>query len=489
MGTATQTRPLRLGPWTGSFSSNPQPRFLGSLPSFDTPASMVAPKSNLSNPCTSQAQEHVSKHHDSGVIDTTLQFYKAVWYFLSGGSFNSCPHFSENLQARVQLYSLCLVFYLWNLPHYRAGTFQQDMKTNLRNVAIPGTGVPLSWMCLFKPMAYCFLLIGYPILCLLAAWANSRKNLIPVSEAYSQQLLCPDDWFSFWRLNCRLASFHAFQTGSKGYEMENKWIFLDAAHKAHIPVSPCLDTRSLVIKDKNEEGGMGIHFFQNARDGGDWIIQERLGNSDFLKDLLPVDAPLSTLRVITSSRGGLRKANVGESAPLAGSATRSDISSLSCVFRAGRAGALTDHSSLLFDVDLSTGIIKKGTTNAHWYQIGMSKVISTPWRNQDSMSQHIDTGTTLSGVQIEGIDKIKDLCERAHLELLPDVPLAGWDVALTDHKDAPMCLLEVNLSCNFFQGTFDKPAYFRFMSEYLQYLDQSRTTDQSWDGYEHAHYP
>jgi hypothetical protein len=31
--------------------------------------------------------------------------------------------------------------------------------------------------------------------------------------------------------------------------------------------------------------------------------------------------------------------------------------------------------------------------------------------------------------------------------MLPDVPLAGWDVALTAEG---ACLLEVNLSCNFF---------------------------------------
>ena len=62
---------------------------------------------------------------------------------------------------------------------------------------------------------------------------------------------------------------------------------------------------SIVVKNKNEEGGLGIYFYKNAVVGGDWIIQERLENSDFLKLLLPPNAPLSTLRVITASRGGL----------------------------------------------------------------------------------------------------------------------------------------------------------------------------------------
>jgi hypothetical protein len=62
---------------------------------------------------------------------------------------------------------------------------------------------------------------------------------------------------------------------------------------------------AIVVKNKNMEGGLGIYFYKNALVGGDWIIQERLDNSDFLKLLLPNPAPLSTLRVITASRGGL----------------------------------------------------------------------------------------------------------------------------------------------------------------------------------------
>lgn len=51
---------------------------------------------------------------------------------------------------------------------------------------------------------------------------------------------------------------------------------------------------------------------------------------------------------------------------------------------------------------------------------------------------------------------------------------AGWDVARTD-KGA--CLLEANLSCNFFRGTFDQEAYFEFVSDYFTFLDLP-TSDQ-----------
>lgn len=46
---------------------------------------------------------------------------------------------------------------------------------------------------------------------------------------------------------------------------------------------------------------MGIFFYKNACFGGDWIIQETLSNADWLKSLLPIQSPLSTMRIITSS--------------------------------------------------------------------------------------------------------------------------------------------------------------------------------------------
>jgi len=33
------------------------------------------------------------------------------------------------------------------------------------------------------------------------------------------------------------------------------------------------------------------------------------------------------------------------------------------------------------------------------------------------------------------------------------------------------CLLEANLSCNFFRGSFDQKAYFDFVDSYFQLLD------------------
>merc|ERR1711881_74032 len=174
--------------------------------------------------------------------------------------------------------------------------------------------------------------------------------------------------------------------------------------------------------------------------------------------LLPDTAPLSTFRVITSSRQGLQSDKFTNT---------TDIVPLSCVFRAGRAGASTDHQSILFDIDKSTGEIKMGTTNAHWYKLGPSNIGGKLLSFHD-IDCHPDTHFLLKGKKFNDIKSILQICVDAHQKLSPNVPLIGWDVALT--KNHGMLLLEGNFSCNFFRGTFDLKEYIHLVSDYFKDL-------------------
>jgi len=110
--------------------------------------------------------------------------------------------------------------------------------------------------------------------------------------------------------------------------------------------------------------------------------------------------------------------------------------------------------------------IGMGTTNDHWYRLGFNKAISTPWISQHDVTHHGETLVT--GKAVSNFSDIWKLCVESHLKLLPDVPMAGWDVALTNKG---RFLLEVNLSCNFFRGTFDKDVYFSVVDRYMEELD------------------
>eukprot|EP01083_Nonionella_stella_P228243 809047_1 len=251
--------------------------------------------------------------------------------------------------------------------------------------------------------------------------------------------------------------------------MENKWTFLKEGHDRGVPISPYLESPGIVVKHKNEEGGLGIYFYKNATDGGDWIIQERIENSAWVSSLLPSPAPLSTFRVITQSRASI---DIHKEAKV------EDITALSCVFRAGRKNAATDHDSILFDVDVNTGLIRGGTTNAHWYKLGLHNTLPgrCNWRSfHGEHSTHPDVeGLDVSGKSVPDIKGILKLVEESHMKLCADVPFVGWDVVLSADEKVPVCLLEVNLSCNFFRGTFDLKTYLDFIDDSLVKLQDLR---------------
>lgn len=411
------------------------------------------------------------------LVADTITYYRAIIFFLvQGGSYRSSSKLfdtkrygtHEALRIKVYLFSLCLAYKLWDKPHYRKSSYAADVRDNFRNVAIPGTGIPLSILARHKACFILFITCLYPWLCLAAAIAHARRTERSLADAYREQLLAPRDWFSLWRINSRLSAWHSLATRSKkasasddgwhDYALENKWAFLEKGLKLGVAVSPILHVPRLCVKHRNEEGGLGIHFFNNALHGGDWIIQEVMQNEASIAELLPRDAPLSTFRVMTASMMGRLDARGTD-----------DVVALSCVFRAGRSGAQTDHKSVLFDVDRNTGTIRHGTTNAHWYKLGHT--FGVPWGPPNPILNHPDTGSPVAGKQIPDFQKrVLDVTIEAHKKLIPRVPIAGWDVVLS--KEHGPCLLEVNLSCNFFRGSFDEKFYFDFVDRYFMFCEQ-----------------
>jgi len=392
-------------------------------------------------------------------LAVTVEYWRTLGYYWAGGSYKECPHFKESNDARVHLRSLALINEMWDQPHYRNGTFGVDMAKNLRNVAVPGTGLPLSTLCFSSTVFRLVLLVVYPLTALAAAIIRRKPDASAddVATAFANHLVRPTDWFSLWRLNCRLASYHALKTKDDGYRAEDKWTFITESLKNNVPVSPIMEIPNIVCKDRNEEGGMGIHFFNNALSGGDWIIQKVMHNSAFLQTMLPDNAPLSTIRIVT-----------GSSMSFAEKGAENPIKAFSAVFRAGRAGASTDHDAILFDVDLKTGLIKDGSINKEWYKLGMENV--NPYGRPDVtvFTSHPDCGKKVTGVTIPDMASLEAICTDAHMKSCPNVPLCGWDVALTTEG---VCLLEVNLSCNFFQATVDYPDYFKFVDQQFKYLE------------------
>lgn len=190
------------------------------------------------------------------IISHTISFYQSFIYFLKGNSpaSSSCPYwkpsngdspetllFKQN--ARVHMYTFAAAFWLYDKPHYRKGSYRDDLIDNLRNVAIPGTGLPLSLIVIHKLVALLFCLIINPLVCLIASLhlciIKHEISIEDLSKEYATRLLAPNDWFTLWRMNCRIAGMHALLNDNPpGYDMENKWTFLEEGDKRGVPVSP-----------------------------------------------------------------------------------------------------------------------------------------------------------------------------------------------------------------------------------------------------------
>lgn len=486
-------------------------------------------------------------HFISQCFQLCTRFWLAFFsFYLYKESYQSSSYYSDDKHAKVQVFSLALIFKLWSEKHYRTTSYQQDLLNNLKNVAVPGMGLALSWFCWNKLLALFFVLVCNPCICFLggmhqalvqvliqhSSGKEGEKGSIPSYTSgasfslwqktycffahndevlpawyihYKRNLLHPDDWFSLWRMNCRLVAYHSLVTKSEDYKMEDKWTFLTVGKELGVPISPYYDhIEAMVCKNKLIEGGMGIHFYPNAAFGGEWILQEKLKNASWLNALLPHNAPLSTMRIITTSTYALTEecpktkeqqavskstsnnsmdiifesgnslgngvhhpstttTNAIPVGAVTGSAESSSsnsnhtsssnsnvntaedftvgsaqssakfytsstgphpnaslkeaqkyIRAESGLLRLGRMNANTDHSSILFDVNLATGEILQGTTNAHWYQLGVEKAMMTPWLPPSSdIVQHIDYPyPTVAGKKIPNIQEAIDIVVR-----------------------------------------------------------------------------
>merc|ERR1711959_372755 len=96
---------------------------------------------------------------------------------------------------------------------------------------------------------------------------------------------------------------------------------------------------------------------------------------DELQALLPSDAPLSTFRVITMSDPTAENFETSHTA-------------MTFVWRAGRAGKDTDHSSVLFAVDPETLRNQDG-------KMGTSNLLS-----KQKITEHPDTKKELTGQEL-----------------------------------------------------------------------------------------
>ncbi|CAF2115568.1 unnamed protein product [Rotaria magnacalcarata] len=404
-----------------------------------------------------------SSSRNMSIVQTLVLYYRLFFYYLYSGN-GIDTYYSTEIDRRIliHIYSLALVIRLFSFPHYRAKCYGDDLRANLHNVIVPFTGIPLSIFCFNKYVCLFFLIFIYPLWAFIGSiylsFRDSRKKT--AHEHFYEQLLRPNHWFATWRINCTIVAYHSYkkwEQTEEQYAMEDKGRFLIEANKLDIPVTPILDVPCIMIKHKSIEGGMGINIYDNfATNHGDWIIQKVFSNSDFIQRLVTPDAPLSTVRIITSRDS---------------SSSSSPIKVKTMVFRAGRIRQKTDHNAIFYDIDFnSSHRLSSGTTNCHWYQSGFKSFDTKSMWNEQNYSVHPDSHERIEGIKWPNVNEMIQCVCQAHEKLCPNVPIIGWDVAWTN-EDNQLMLLELNISCNFFNGHFDTEEYTKFCYEWFHALD------------------
>ena len=200
---------------------------------------------------------------------TLFLYYRIFFYYLfSGKGIDSYDDQEIDRRILIHIYSMVMMIRLFSLPHYRAKSYGEDLRANLKNVVVPFTGIPLSIFCWNKYSCLFFLIIVYPVWAFIGSIYLSlyEEKRRPMNKHFYEQLLKPDYWFATWRMNCTIVAYHSYRQWKQTkhqYDMEDKGRFLIEGKKLNIPVTPVLELPRIMIKHKSIEGGMGIHIYDN----------------------------------------------------------------------------------------------------------------------------------------------------------------------------------------------------------------------------------
>jgi hypothetical protein len=364
------------------------------------------------------------------MLKSLINYYGILYNFIFLNKKYDDIEYNNN--EKIILYTAYCKYKYFNYKHYRNSTYGRDMYLNCSDLNIPHTTISLNYIFLNKFMLL-FTILLYPIYGIFYSIYKYFKCSLTFNDIY-YSVLFPNNWFINWRINCNITYLY-YLNGGDYLELEDKWLFSKKCIHNNIPVSPLIKT-NLFIKHKEIDGGQGCFKYNNVFNGGNWLIQENFENSSFLKNILPENAPLSTIRLVTINTNNTIKILVG-------------------VLRAGLKDSNTDHNSILFNIDIDSGCILFGKCINNWY------------KNRNNFKnlvfiKHPQHNKKITGTIIPDWNLIKKLVIDTHFKISSTVPIIGWDVALTNKG---IFLLEANYSCSLFNAEFNKNLYLDFINE------------------------
>ena len=336
-------------------------------------------------------------------------------------------------------WALCVPFRIWRLPKRPDGrSFRDSYTANLPpllRALLPARLLYLGFLLLWPLIAACRFLPDRR-----ALWSALLR---PDLAMLSPHPLPGEREVAWIRPDYAVGMFYAWEYARHRpghHRLDDKRSFVEACRAAGLPIPRSVPAAvavaeggAWIVKQPLADRGTGVWLLTAAAlaeraDAKDLLVQERLRNHPGLAALLPPDAPLSTLRVITTLEhpGGTPRV------------TR-------VALRVGRAGRLTDNAAgggLWAAVDVATGRAGSALRRATF----LLRRDGAPVRDL----VHPDSGKAFSAVTVPCLAEAQELALKAHASLAPEALTLGWDVALTAR--GPL-LLEVNL----WAASYDDP--------------------------------
>jgi len=127
------------------------------------------------------------------LIYTAYAYYAALAYYSRRSSpLQGCRALKHRSPlAAIWLCSLARTPTLWTKRHYRSASFGADIRANLRNVAVPCTGIPMHWFLFGPASCWVFLIIVYPLAALVVSVYLALRHKKDLGEKFEEHLLQP----------------------------------------------------------------------------------------------------------------------------------------------------------------------------------------------------------------------------------------------------------------------------------------------------------
>ena len=382
-------------------------------------------------------------------IFVLFDYYRAITYTLVGHRYANFPVFNKDKKARIFIFSLGSIYTLWNSQHYRGGTFSVTFKKQIEEIK----SFEAFYFSIFLRNRFffsLFLFIGFPILCYIkSVISQGFINFLIIPKHFRENLLYFKSPLGFFITSSIFIHYQWLTTKSSNFQLDNLIQLYQKATDIGLATSKLIPQGEIVIKHKNIEGGMGIHFFKNilSHPSGDWIIKEQPEiHFSLIENFPELKLAGCEFHVFTHRRASIDH-------------ERDDpVEIISCFLKL--YSKIPEVKPIYYNIDFNTKIIDSQIKNEKGSK---SWILLNIFNSKNNKKVQVIP----SNKKISQITEITKLAAKLHSELFKEIPLLSSVIKLT--SSGPI-IDQIYFSSCYFRYC-DNKQYFSIIDERLPFYE------------------